>query len=114
MNFETSIKEWVILDNKIKKQNEELKALREKRQTLGTALNGYIEENELNNAIIQISDGTIKYNQIKRTQPLTLKYIRTCLENCIQNVETVDKLMEYIKENRDVKISNELKRYYNK
>ena len=49
MNFETSIKEWVILDNKIKKQNEELKALREKRQTLGTVLNDYIEDNELNN-----------------------------------------------------------------
>ena len=114
MNFESSIKEWVILDNKIKKQNEELKTMREKRQTLGNVLNGYIEDNELNNAIIQISDGTIKYNQVKMTQPLTLKYIRICLENCIQNVETVDKLMEYIKENRDVKISNELKRYYNK
>lgn len=114
MNFETSIKEWVILDNKIKKQNEELKTLREKRQTVGTTLNGYIEDNELNNAIIQISDGTIKYNHVKMTQPLTLRYIQTCLQNCIQNVETVDKLMEYIKENRDVKISNELKRYYNK
>mgnify|MGYP000948631169 FL=1 len=114
MNFETYIKDWVILDTKIKKQSEELKLLREKRQTLGSSLNVYIEENELNNAIIQISDGTIKYNQVKMTQPLTLKYIHTCLENCIQNVETVDKLMEYIKENRDVKISNELKRYYNK
>ena len=114
MNFETKIKEWVNIDNQIKYQNDKLKQLREKKNDLNEDLNNYIETNELNNAIIQISDGSLKYNTFKSTQPLTLKYINSCLSNCITNPETVEQLMTYIKEHRDTKYTSELKRYYNK
>jgi|TARA_R110001599_G_scaffold113994_2_gene279521 hypothetical protein len=114
MNFETKIKEWVNIDNQIKHQHDKLKQLREEKNNLNVDLNSYIEKNELNNAIIQISDGSLKYNTLKSTQPLTLKYINGCLTNCITNPETVEQLMIYIKEHRDTKYTTELKRYYNK
>ena len=114
MNFETKIKEWVSIDNEIKKQNELTKRLREKKNDLNHEINEYIENNQLNNAVIQISDGSLKYNSVKSTQPLTFKFVRECLTNCIENEDTIDQLMNYIKEKREVKEHYELKRFYNK
>jgi len=114
MSFETQIKEWVSIDNEIKKQNELIKRLREKKNNLNSEINNYIEDNQLNNAIIQISDGSLKYNIVKSTQPLTFKFVRECLENCIENEETINQLMNYIKEKREVREHYELKRFYNK
>lgn len=114
MKFETKIKEWVSIDNEIKKQNELTKRLREKKNDLNHEINEYIENNQLNNAVIQISDGSLKYNSVKSTQPLTFKFVRECLTNCIENEDTIDQLMNYIKEKREVKEHYELKRFYNK
>ena len=114
MNFETKIKEWVSIDNEIKKQNELTKRLREKKNDLNHEINEYIENNQLNNAVIQISDGSLKYNSVKSTQPLTFKFVRECLTNCIENEDTIEQLMNYIKEKREIKEHYELKRFYNK
>jgi len=113
MNFESSIKEWVKLDEQQKILSKKQKELREKKNILNVSINDYIETNDLNNSIIKISDGSLKYNPTKNIQPLTFRYIRECLSNCISNEENVKKLMEYIKQHRDIKVSNELKRYYN-
>ena len=113
MNFESSIKEWVKIDDQLKILSKKQKELREKKNTLNDSINDYIETNKLNNSIIKISDGSLKYNSTKNAQPLTFRYIKECLSNCISNQESVEQLMEYIKQHRDIKVSNELKRYYN-
>ena len=113
MEFEKSIKEWVKVDDQLKILSKKQKELREKRNTLNDSINYYIETNKLNNSVIKISDGSLKYNSTKNAQPLTFRYIRECLSNCISNEENVEQLMEYIKNHREIKVSNELKRYYN-
>lgn len=114
MNFEENIRTWVTIDNEIKSKNESIKKLREKKNNLNKEINSYIEKNSLNNSIIQISDGNLKYNNIKTSQPLTFRFIRECLTNCIEDEETIEHLMNYIKEHREIKEHYELKRYYNK
>lgn len=113
MEFEKSIKEWVKVDDQLKILAKKQKELREKRNTLNDSINYYIETNKLNNSVIKISDGSLKYNSTKNAQPLTFRYIRECLSNCISNEENVEQLMDYIKNHREIKVSNELKRYYN-
>ena len=114
MSFESNIKEWVKIDDQLKLLQQKQKELREKRNELNDVINTYIETNHLNNSIIQISDGSLKYNSNKTTQPLTFRFVRECLSNCISNQESVDQLMNYIKEHRERKINYELKRYYKK
>uniref|UniRef100_A0A6C0KDV2 Uncharacterized protein n=1 Tax=viral metagenome TaxID=1070528 RepID=A0A6C0KDV2_9ZZZZ len=114
MSFEEKIKNWVLADNEIKTFNENLKELKKTRQILTNDLQEYIETHELKNAVIQISDGKLKSQQVKAVQPLTLKYVKECLSHCVSNTETVDQLMEYIKQHREIKFSDEIKRYYNK
>jgi hypothetical protein len=114
MDFENSIKEWVKIDDQLKLYQKKTKELKEKRNVLNDSINFYIETNNLNNSTIKISDGCLKYNSVKTAQPLTFKFIKECLSNCISNEETVEQLINYIKENRDIKINHELKRTYNK
>jgi hypothetical protein len=63
--------------------------------------------------VIQISDGKIKFIKTKDTQVLTFKYLETCLHEIIKNEDQVNKIIEYIKNKRDVKYVAEIKRFYN-
>ena len=50
--------------------------------------------------------------QNKETQPLTFKFLETCLSEIIKNEEQVSQIVNYIKNKRDVKYVTELKRFY--
>ena len=113
-SFENNIKRWVSLDNRIKAVSEEAKALREEKSAINDQITHYIETNKLEKATIQISDGKLRYVTTKSQSPISLKYLESCLSECIGNTEKVKAIMDYIKENREVKETTELKRYYNK
>lgn len=112
--FETSIKRWVSLDNRIKTLNDEVKALREEKSVINDNISQHIEANHLEKATIQISDGKLRYITTKTQSPISLKYLESCLTNCINDTNKVKEIIQYIKDHREVKETNELKRYYNK
>lgn len=111
-NFEDNIKNWVKIDNELKAYNEKIKNLREKRNNVLNDINIYIENNNLNNATVSISDGKLKFTNSRVVNPLTLKYVQSCLENFIKDSNSVNTIMEYIKDNREVKNTPDIKRYY--
>tara|TARA_B100000575_G_scaffold81464_2_gene64100 strand:- start:9982 stop:10329 length:348 start_codon:yes stop_codon:yes gene_type:complete len=110
--FQQNIKSWVEIDNQIKKMTDTVKELRERRNNIQDHITSYAEENQLDNAIIEISDGSLRFNNYKQSAPLTFKYIQKCLNECISDEDTVDKLMNYIKEKREFKYQNGIKRSY--
>jgi ferritin len=112
MDFESNIKQWVSIDSTIKGLNEQLKQQRMERNNLGTNIYQYIETNNLHHAVIQISDGTLKFQQTKITQPLTLKFVKDCLNESLGDDSKVDEIMNYIKEQRDVRYTSDIKRSY--
>jgi predicted CopG family antitoxin len=113
MNFEEQIQQWVQLDNQLKSFSEKIKELRDKKNNIFEQINHNIEEKQLNNATIKITNGQLKFVKIKETQPLTFKYLETCLSEIIKNEEQVKKIVEYIKNKRQVNYITEIKRYYN-
>jgi len=112
MSFENNIQYWVQIDNEIKKHNTELKSLRNKRNDLSDIIISYANDNNLNQAIIKISDGDLKFNNIKQTEPLTFKFIKKCLAECINDENTVEQLLTYMKEKRKITYKNDIKRSY--
>jgi seryl-tRNA synthetase len=112
--FQNDIKQWVELDNEIRKANDAVKYLRSQRSELNDKINSYVNDNDIKHATININDGRIKFQNVKVTQPLTLKYIKECLSDCISNENDVDAIMNHIKEKREVKYTEEIKRYFNK
>ena len=113
MSFEEQIQQWVQIDNQLKSFSEKIKELRDKKNNIFEQINNSIEEKQLNNATIKITNGQLKFVKIKETQPLTFKYLETCLSEIIKNEEQVKKIVEYIKNKRQVNYITEIKRYYN-
>ena len=94
--FQNNIQKWVELDNKSKTLNEEIRACRNQKNELADDIFAVVETNNLKKAVIEISDGSLKFNTVKNTPPLTLKFIHKCLSECIDNTDTVDNLLKYI------------------
>jgi hypothetical protein len=111
MSFEETIKKWVALDNQIKSLSEKTKQLRNDKNTTEESIMNYVETNNLSNATINITDGKLRFVSSKQTAPLTLRYVEDCLTKCIGNPAQVTKIMQVIKDSREVKISSDIKRY---
>jgi len=114
MEFEKDIKDWINIDNQLRKMNEEIRTLRTRRNDLTDDLIIYASENKLTHKLIKITDGNLKFQNRKETPPLTFKLIKKCLLDCINNEEQVTQLINYIKENRETKYVGEIKRSYTK
>jgi hypothetical protein len=113
MSFEQHIQQWVSIDNQMKQLTDQVKTLRDKKNTLNDAIFNHVDNFNLANSAIQISDGKIKFIKTKDTQVLTFKYLETCLHEIIKNDDQVNKIIEYVKNKRDVKYVAEIKRFYN-
>lgn len=112
MSFEDKIKEWVSIDNQIRAHNDKLKDLRLQRNATSDNIIQYVETKNLHNATVKITDGKLRFIETKQQNPLTLQYVKKCLLECIQPPEEVEKIMDHIKEARDVKIISNIKRSY--
>lgn len=112
MSFDQHVQQWVTIDNQMKLLSEKMKDLREKKSELTEQLNEHVETNNLTNSSITLGDGQLKFVKVKETQPLTFKYLETCLGEIIKNEEQVKKIIEYVKNKREVKEVPEIKRLY--
>jgi hypothetical protein len=112
MNFEQHVQQWVAIDNQMKVLNDRMKELRDKKQVLSQTINTHIETHNLTDSAVKLSDGQLKFVKVKDTQQLTFKYLETCLREIIKNEDQVTKIVDYIKNKREVKYVPEIKRLY--
>jgi hypothetical protein len=115
-DFNTSMSEWVNIDNRIRQLNEQLSKLKEEKNEIGDKLNEYVEVRAIEKKTINVNlkDSQIKFVTTKVPQTLTFKYLESCLEEIIDNEEQVTQIIEYIKSNRKIENVNEIKRIYKK
>ena len=112
MSFEQQLQQWVAIDNQMKTLNDRMKELRDKKNVLSQNINTHIETNNMSESSVKLSDGQLKFVKVKDTQQLTFKYLETCLHEIIKNDEQVNKIVEYVKNKREVKYVSEIKRLY--
>mgnify|MGYP003974518923 CR=1 FL=1 len=112
MDLSQYIKEWVNYDNQIKLYSSKMKDLRVRKNQITENIFDYAEQNNLQNAVIEISDGKLKFQNIKQTSPLNFRFLEQCLNDCINNEQNVKDIIKYIKQKRETKYSNEIKRSY--
>lgn len=112
-NLSQSIKEWVNHDNQLKKYSEKIKEIRSERNLIGEQIFHFVETNQLQNAVVEITDGKLKFQNVKQTSPLNFKFLEECLNDCISNTQGVKDIIKYIKQKREVVFKNDIKRTYN-
>ena len=111
--MEEIIKEWVQLDNQSRIYNDKLKTIRERKQAL---LDKMTEENEtfsneLHNKTINISDGRLIFSNTRVSTPLSYKFLQSHLGTIIRNESQVEQIIKYLKQNREIKLVPEIKRF---
>ena len=112
--MEESIQKWVLLDNKLREINEMAKKYREQRKNFEEQIQKQVEKNDkLKNATVKITDGKLLFSETKTTTPLTYKFIENCLNEVISDKNSVEKIIEHIKNSRETESKPTIKRYYN-
>lgn len=114
LSLEDSVREWVRIDNQIKEKNDELKQMREKRSNVMNCLSEHLERKNMKHATIEINNGFLKLHKVKVQTPLTYKFIQQTLQSYIEEHGRldVDEIMEYIKEHREFKYIEDIRRTY--
>jgi hypothetical protein len=113
MSFENQIQQWVSLDNQLKQINDKAREIREKRSKLTENITKYAENNNLYTNTISISDGKLRFSNTKTPEPLTFKYLEKSLSEIIKNESQVKAIIEHLKQNREIKVIQEIKRVSN-
>lgn len=111
MVFEENIKKWLILDNKIKELNNQLKSIRSEKNQYNNNIIEYISNNNLDNATIKIHDSKLKFMNTNYSQPLSYKFIYDALNKYYHNEDKTIEIINFIKSQREVKIIKEIKRF---
>ncbi len=111
MSFENKIQQWVQIDNQLKKLNEQVKQLREQRNSLETNLTTYAKSNNMSDTTIKVNNDKLKFVDTKVPEPLTFKYLEKTLGEIIKNESQVQVIMEHIKQKRSIKLVPEIKRF---
>ena len=114
---DSSLKEnitlWVLLDTQLKTINEKTKKMREKKNELSQNICKYIIDNNIKNKI-KIKDGEhlaeIRMYDKKEYSALTFGYIESCLKKLIHDEEQVEYVIEFLKENRGITSSPDIRK----
>jgi hypothetical protein len=95
------VQQWVTLDNKIRKNKEDIKDIVSLKKECEDSILSYVEANNQQNLVVTISDGTIKFSSCNRSQPISLKFLKIILEKYSTEKTQInhDELYKYITEN---------------
>ena len=113
MNFENQIKQWVQLDDQLKRFNQQIRELREKKISLEKTITTYTASNNLSGTTLPVSDGKLKFVNTRVPETLTFKYLEKSLNEIIKNENQVKSIIDHIKQKREFKIVPEIKRFSN-
>ena len=103
-----NVKKWVILESQLKLINEKTKTLRNIKHDVSDQICKYMEER--NQTKINISGGELRVYEKKEYSPITFGYIEEKLSEIISDKEKVEYIIQYLKENRDIKITSDIRR----
>ena len=112
--FIENVQKWVLLDNQIKIVNEKTKKMREMKNSLSEDICKYMNDNDLINKKIGITNGELRIVEKKDYSPLSYGYIEKKLEEIIPDKSHVEFIIQYLKDNREITLSQEIRSNYNK
>jgi hypothetical protein len=103
------VQRWVLADTQLKQLTEKIKQMREVKSAANANIMLYMKQTNYNGNI-KISDGELRIYEKKEYSPLTYSYIEKCLAKIIPDETHVEYIIQYLKENREVTINQDIKR----
>jgi len=107
-NINQKIQQWLEIDRQMKIIQEQQKRLREHKYRLNEDIYKFMEST--NNDKIRINNETLGIYKKKEYSPLTFNYIQETLSKICSKPETVQHIIKTLKDNRNIKIYNDIRR----
>ena len=108
-----TIKEWVRLDNDIRKLQKEEKQRKDDKKNISNVLMEIMKKNEID--VFDINDGQICYAKKNIKKPITQKILMNVLSDYFKgDMLKATELNEYIRDNREEVIQETIVRKINK
>jgi len=107
-NIQSHIQKWELLDEQLKLVNEKTKKMRELKRAISTQICDYMDVHEPK---IKLKNGELRIYEKKEYSPLSYSYIENCLEKIIKDREHIDYIIKYLKDNREIKITRDIKMF---
>lgn len=111
-DFKEQVKKWVILDTQLKMVHEKVKIMRDEKNLLGSRICNHLENSGNAHRKIMIHDGNLKIYEKKEYSPLTFSFLEQHLGKIMTDPEQVDFVIQYLKEQREIKTTPDIKRNY--
>jgi hypothetical protein len=104
------IKEWIVHDDEIKKLQKQIKDHRNEKKALTDCLVDIMKTNEID--CFDINNGKLIFCKNKTKSPLNKKVLLESLEKYFEDIPNInaEKVSEFILENREIKIKENIKR----
>jgi hypothetical protein len=106
------IKRWVQLDTQLKVINERTKLMRDERGRLSGEICMDLNSAGISKQKIMLPDGDLKVYEKKDYSPLTFGFLEQHLGIIMSDPQQVNYVIDYLKQKREIKCSNDLKRTY--
>lgn len=104
-----NVRNWVVLDQQLHTIHNKTKELRELKTRATANICDYVKSNNITTNI-GISNGELRIYDKKEYKPLTFTYVEKCLNEIIKNKTQTEYIMKYIKENRELNTTQDIKR----
>lgn len=108
--FVENVQKWLLYEQQLKVVTEKAKQIRESKNTTTESIFQYMYAHGLSQNKIKITDGELKICEKKEYSPLTYTYVEECLAKIITEKESVEFIMDYLKQNREIKITHEIRK----
>ena len=108
--FEDYVKKYIEVDDEIESLQIKLKTMRDWKRKLNGVIVKHMEDQDLVEHTLEVSDGTLRYNERKEYGSMSFTYIEKSLHQLIPDPEQVKYVIQFLKDNREIKTVAELKR----
>uniref|UniRef100_A0A6C0D5V6 Uncharacterized protein n=1 Tax=viral metagenome TaxID=1070528 RepID=A0A6C0D5V6_9ZZZZ len=112
--FVENVQKWLLYEQQLKLVTDKAKQIRESKNATTESICRYMQTHGLSQNKIKITDGELKICDRKEYSPLTYTYVEECLAKIIPEKESVEFIMDYLKQNREIKITREIRKTTNK
>lgn len=97
---------WLQCDRLVRSKTAELSALRVQKQDLNRRVLPIL----LRNPSGRMNAAPLKVIERRKYTPLTFGFLKSCLDECIDDAETTDALMQYVRSKRTVERAHDVVR----
>jgi len=103
------VQQYLQLDEELQEIQNQQKELREKRTQVQTRIIDYMRDNDLEHRTLKTGKTQLSIISRKQYSAISFSYLDKMLRNIIPDTSQIPSILQYLKENREVKVVSEIR-----